>query len=141
MVLYVDYLLVFFLMIRRPPRSTRTDTLFPYTTLFRSALHRFSTARFAGCRKGEGQRDQSEEIARPVPRLLQASGRLDRHLALAAPHRTRACRQVRFYVLKRSSFSAAMGPFHQSETDGLGDQAQAFITRYFVGHHKTISLH
>src|SRR3546814_1093726 len=29
----------FFLMIRRPPRSTRTDTLFPYTTLFRSGLH------------------------------------------------------------------------------------------------------
>src|SRR3546814_3033857 len=29
---------VFFLMIRRPPRSTRTDTLFPYTTLFRSIL-------------------------------------------------------------------------------------------------------
>src|SRR3546814_4532731 len=28
----------FFLMIRRPPRSTRTDTLFPYTTLFRSSL-------------------------------------------------------------------------------------------------------
>src|SRR3546814_3180372 len=27
-------------MIRRPPRSTRTDTLFPYTTLFRSALRR-----------------------------------------------------------------------------------------------------
>src|SRR3546814_5634532 len=26
-------------MIRRPPRSTRTDTLFPYTTLFRSGLH------------------------------------------------------------------------------------------------------
>src|SRR3546814_7529955 len=30
-------LLFFFLMIRLPPRSTRTDTLFPYTTLFRSA--------------------------------------------------------------------------------------------------------
>src|SRR3546814_20827391 len=29
-------MLFFFLMIRRPPRSTRTDTLFPYTTLFRS---------------------------------------------------------------------------------------------------------
>src|SRR3546814_12786752 len=26
-------------MIRRPPRSTRTDTLFPYTTLFRSNIH------------------------------------------------------------------------------------------------------
>src|SRR3546814_6767705 len=30
------FCLFFFLMIRRPPRSTRTDTLFPYTTLFRS---------------------------------------------------------------------------------------------------------
>src|SRR3546814_14871305 len=29
--------LICFLMIRRPPSSTRTDTLFPYTTLFRSA--------------------------------------------------------------------------------------------------------
>src|SRR3546814_12711913 len=32
-------MLFFFLMIRRPPRSTRTDTLFPYTTLFRSLGH------------------------------------------------------------------------------------------------------
>src|SRR3546814_16664427 len=30
----------FFLMIRRPPRSTRTETLFPYTTLFRSVVLR-----------------------------------------------------------------------------------------------------
>src|SRR3546814_11094258 len=37
----VGVLLFFFLMIRRPPRSTRTDTLFPYTTLFRS-LARFT---------------------------------------------------------------------------------------------------
>src|SRR3546814_12903503 len=41
-VLFISWLFVcvsffFFLMIRRPPRSTRTDTLFPYTTLFRSA--------------------------------------------------------------------------------------------------------
>src|SRR3546814_15799643 len=33
--------ILFFLMKRRPPRSTRTDTLFPYTTLFRSALFGF----------------------------------------------------------------------------------------------------
>src|SRR3546814_8788929 len=32
------FYLIFFLMIRRPPRSTRTDSLFPYTTLFRSIL-------------------------------------------------------------------------------------------------------
>src|SRR3546814_10529739 len=30
-------------MIRRPPRSTRTDTIFPYTTLFRSCLQKIST--------------------------------------------------------------------------------------------------
>src|SRR3546814_15029492 len=43
---------IFFLMIRRPPRSTRTDTLFPYTTLFRSAsfdagLMQINSANFA----------------------------------------------------------------------------------------------
>src|SRR3546814_14267572 len=50
-------LFVFVLMIRRPPRSTRTDTLFPYTTLFRSlsvrlraggSCHRQSPARVNG---------------------------------------------------------------------------------------------
>src|SRR3546814_4712451 len=42
-------------MIRRPPRSTRTDTLFPYTTLFRS--HRLRIGGFrAGGRKGEEHR-------------------------------------------------------------------------------------
>src|SRR3546814_4668228 len=39
------FCLLFYLMIRRPPRSTRTDTLFPYTTLFRS--------RRANCRRRE----------------------------------------------------------------------------------------
>src|SRR3546814_19159060 len=36
MIVSIYCCVVFFLMIRRPPRSTRTDTLFPYTTLFRS---------------------------------------------------------------------------------------------------------
>src|SRR3546814_14760956 len=36
MIIGFSLLCIFFLMIRRPPRSTRTDTLFPYTTLFRS---------------------------------------------------------------------------------------------------------
>src|SRR3546814_6068337 len=39
-------MLVLFLMIRRPPRSTRTDTLFPYTTLFRSNAHPVREAAF-----------------------------------------------------------------------------------------------
>src|SRR3546814_4141630 len=40
---------VFFLMIRRPPRSTRTDTLFPYTTLFRSPDRPDQVDRARGC--------------------------------------------------------------------------------------------
>src|SRR3546814_12448975 len=38
--MYVFFLFFFLLMIRRPPRSTRTDTLLPYTTLFRSVVSR-----------------------------------------------------------------------------------------------------
>src|SRR3546814_19422141 len=37
-ILLLRYALFFFLMIRRPPRSTRTATLFPFSTLFRSPL-------------------------------------------------------------------------------------------------------
>src|SRR3546814_13107474 len=37
---HIYYVVIFFLMILLPPRSTRTDTLFPYTTLFRSMLDR-----------------------------------------------------------------------------------------------------
>src|SRR3546814_14116741 len=55
------WLVFFFLMIRRPPRSTRTDTLFPYTTLFRSAgdtLYRTGQCddERIGCRHGGGAR-------------------------------------------------------------------------------------
>src|SRR3546814_6806146 len=38
-------------MIRRPPRATLTDTLFPYTTLFRSTIGRILHHRSAGCRR------------------------------------------------------------------------------------------
>src|SRR3546814_12346304 len=45
------FILFFFLMIRRPPISTRTDTLFPYTTLFRSgdSTTASSTSGGTGC--------------------------------------------------------------------------------------------
>src|SRR3546814_17220860 len=46
----------FFLMIRRPPRSTRTDTLFPYTTLFRS--DRREHVQGVGARAAPGGRDR-----------------------------------------------------------------------------------
>src|SRR3546814_2063074 len=84
----------FFLMIRRPPRSTRTDTLFPYTTLFRAC--RRSTCRSApsccgcwarsrcsrrrgvqpGCRRRK-QRDRSDPIS-TVGAAMAATGRRNR---------------------------------------------------------------
>src|SRR3546814_6398518 len=46
-------------MIRRPPRSTRTDTLFPYTTLFRSARDDGRTAG-RGAVQGGGRHSQDD---------------------------------------------------------------------------------
>src|SRR3546814_19409080 len=45
-------LCLFFLMIRLPPRSTRTDTLFPYTTLFRSPTYEMLTDDWIPIRPG-----------------------------------------------------------------------------------------
>src|SRR3546814_4281403 len=54
-----------FLMIRRPPRSTRTDTLFPYTTLFRSTKRRANQRRFARRRRSD-----LDEIGRKIGDII-----------------------------------------------------------------------
>src|SRR3546814_17438937 len=59
-------------MIRRPPRSTRTDTLFPYTTLFRSAGDLLAQLRGGTRRQGRKRRDPrrhraGDDAAGPVP--------------------------------------------------------------------------
>src|SRR3546814_18037673 len=70
--LYV-FSLIFFLMIRRPPRSTRTDTLFPYTTLFRSpyffhpARGRYAAILSVEDRRGNGKGGCSR-LKRPSPK-------------------------------------------------------------------------
>src|SRR3546814_5531190 len=50
--LFIDCFLFFFLMIRRPPISTRTDTLFPYTTLFRSSSSARTSREYAAACAG-----------------------------------------------------------------------------------------
>src|SRR3546814_6540207 len=55
---------IFFLMIRRPPRSTRTDSLFPYTTLFRSRGPVAAT-RSRAARARVSARDRAAGAARP----------------------------------------------------------------------------
>src|SRR3546814_3867098 len=49
-------------MIRRPPRSTRTDTLFPYTTLFRSGRGRDRRRAARAGRHGRRPRDRFERV-------------------------------------------------------------------------------
>src|SRR3546814_10672827 len=72
-------LTLFFYMIRRPPRSTRTDTLFPYTTLFRSGDS-------PGAQRGDGPSHPGRRVGDPAgcqplrdvagPRFVQSGGRI-----------------------------------------------------------------
>src|SRR3546814_19404507 len=80
---------VFFLMIRRPPRSTRTDTLFPYTTLFRSVDHAAEAARPGGVddRRRDRAAIEGRDVAadqHPVIGDDDAGGRIE--LTEAAKH-------------------------------------------------------
>src|SRR3546814_9411842 len=62
------FILCFFLMIRRPPRSTRTDTLFPYTTLFRSARRAEGLGKVQIVQAPARLADLTVE---PLPRLIE----------------------------------------------------------------------
>src|SRR3546814_9294520 len=62
-VMIAVYLYLFFLMIRRPPRSTRTDTLFPYTTLFRSPSRVGYAQSLSSCRTGPGDDRRAGQAA------------------------------------------------------------------------------
>src|SRR3546814_9285379 len=75
------FTLVLFLMIRRPPRSTRTDTLFPYTTLFRSQssliwpdeFGRFRSDRFGASNCRQRTFARSEEHTSELQSLMRIS--------------------------------------------------------------------
>src|SRR3546814_14905277 len=71
-----------FLMLRRPPRSTRTDTLFPYTTLFRSTY-------------GDGTRSQRDESARKSGKRAKSAP----HVTIQQPPTT----ENRSYLAKWTS--------------------------------------
>src|SRR3546814_13104871 len=73
-------------MIRRPPRSTRTDTLFPYTTLFRSPVARGQAGyeladakgRQRALRRGIDRRDEQLRLVRPALQRVQRGEPLGR---------------------------------------------------------------
>src|SRR3546814_14917185 len=74
--LLIFYVVFFFFMIRRPPRSTRTDTLFPYTTLFRSKRKRAEKAIRVAL---EFQQERGVPLDRPAfERMERAAARMIR---------------------------------------------------------------
>src|SRR3546814_6365984 len=93
---------LFFLMIRRPPRSTRTDTLFPYTTLFRSrGFTHQHPARSDNLSRKSGQR-QRDSLAQC---LKHGQWEEKRRLLGASPPPARGLRPPR--IALRSSHPAS----------------------------------
>src|SRR3546814_10354845 len=78
----------FFLMLRRPPRSTRTDTLFPYPTLFRSAVAAKAfdlTASITSSPIPNGSQDAPAANVQPNP----MSGQHLEHIAISSVYKRR----------------------------------------------------
>src|SRR3546814_1430609 len=91
-----------FLMIRRPPRSTRTDTLFPYTTLFRSGVQfrRWATTALKDyLLKGFVMDDE---------RLKNPDGRPDHFDEMLARIRDIRASEKRFYQKVRDLFALSV---------------------------------
>src|SRR3546814_5287177 len=99
----------FLLMIRRPPRSTRTDTLFPYTTLFRSTRRAINPHR------------TTFPLSVPRPEPEQASARRECLARMRLPKRLRPCEAlprlaaVMAGYLGRSPAAARYPPMARSE--------------------------
>src|SRR3546814_6279701 len=70
-------------MLRRPPRSTRTDTLFPYTTLFRSVLWDAQAGGAMEIPRAHGVEDSELFLKSPVRLILEGGPPLRRRLARA----------------------------------------------------------
>src|SRR3546814_16648067 len=84
---------VFFLMIRRPPRSQRTDTLFPYTTLFRSRRYRQAAEKAERSPRAPVERRQSPRKRREPLQAARDDQRRPRRRRLLALRNPRAPRR------------------------------------------------
>src|SRR3546814_7044701 len=101
-------------MIRRPPRSTRTDTLFPYTTLFRSA------GRQAPATRLRARRDSVETITVGLCRVPadKTKGYALSCAAYSAALRLRS-------VVSRHSRNALLSVIQRHHVPGLGEEKPA----------------
>src|SRR3546814_3176700 len=92
-------------MLRRPPRSTRTDTLFPYTTLFRS--YRLRPLQPPGKRRRADEGDRPQRLS------------LQRRLGPGAPRRDRPRERGGARFLRTAGRRAARSEEHTSELQSL----------------------
>src|SRR3546814_11705218 len=99
--------MVFFLMTLRPPRSTRTDTLFPYTTLFRSLWP-------AGARQDYAGADRRARVGSRVP-FDQRPGDREGGRPRGVAHQSRGRRRA---VHRRNSPAVARGRGNPLSRDG-----------------------
>src|SRR3546814_1764200 len=93
-------------MIRRPPRSTRTDTLFPYTTLFRSP-------------QGERARKSGDFPSRALPLYKTPAGKKSAPKAAGQPGGTRMTERPPFRADHVGSFLRPRSEEHTSELQSL----------------------
>src|SRR3546814_14104855 len=94
-------------MIRRPPRSTRTDTLFPYTTRFRSSAARLAPHQ-KGALLGREIAAQHARVGEVDVDALRAADRGHRAGARARAQRLRCERVLIDYVLRIAGVRAAV---------------------------------
>src|SRR3546814_5747165 len=109
----------FFLIIRRPPRSTRTDTLFPYTTLFRSHVSNVGAGLEHRERGGGANRDvcNRAKVGREEGESFCQSRGETKRLVLFADHNVQSGRE--FGTSRRQCFGEARSEEHTSELQSL----------------------
>src|SRR3546814_20040104 len=110
-------------MIRRPPRSTRTDTLFPYTTLFRSTV--------VACQTGRSQHQNRDTAMKMLEAKLYELEVQKRNVERDALEANKSDigwgSQIRNYVLDQSRIKAMPPAIDRSDTQHVLATAMAEI--------------
>src|SRR3546814_8628344 len=123
-------------MRRRPPRSTRTDTLFPYTTLFRSAVGTgIPTSKFLSFTKVELERSTTL-IPKQITRTLKF--RSDEHTS-----ELQSLMRISYAVfcLKKKKFTTAYTPRNTHEYSLKTQQLHSHTNRLAILHIRIHTMH
>src|SRR3546814_5038483 len=122
------FYLFFFLMIRRPPRSTRTDTLSPYTTLFRSGRqlavhHRQGRSASVpspadhGMARHRHQRDHEHDArSQPAPLLRHRRVAIGRHRSEEHTSELQSLMRISYAVFCLKKKITALNTYHNIHT-------------------------